>query len=571
MRLPRFLRRRKLMRSYVVGDMPAPPTDAAPPLRARATLSRRRIRLCGLAFGAGFLVLTGRLAVVSLGGDAQASTARGSAARADLAPRPEIVDRNGALLAANLPVIALEIEGKNVWSAEETATKLAGLFPSIDKASLEAKLKDKRYVEVSGDLTPADQARVFALGLPGVLFESRVRRFYPQEGLAAHVVGHMETGGGGVMGLERVLDARKATGPLTASLDIRVQQVLEEELAAGLAEYRAAAAWGVVLDARTAEVIALASLPDFDPNSPGAAPADWRRNRVVYDRYELGSALKAMTAAAAVEAGVASERSTYDAKASIKVADRVISDFHPENRRLTFDEVMEHSSNVGMVIMAQALGADRQKAALRSLGLLDPLPIELAENRAPDAPAHWGPVESATISFGHGISITPLHLAAAYAAVVNGGEYRTPTFLKSKDSRPGRRVFSERTSETLRNALRYVVTVGTGKAAEAPGYFPVGKTATAEKAKAGGYDRENRISSFVGAFPGDAPRYVVLVSYDEPKPTSKSAGYATAGWNAAPTFGRVVSRIAPQLSVMPIEKDPWAVAALAPPTHRGAP
>ncbi|MBY0421570.1 MAG: hypothetical protein K2Q06_04645, partial [Parvularculaceae bacterium] len=388
---------------------------------------------------------------------------------------------------------------------------------------------------------------------------------------AAHVVGHLETGRGGVMGLERVLDGRLAGGPLASSLDIRVQQVLEEELAAGLAEYRAVAAWGVVLDAKTAEVVALASLPDFDPNSPGAAPPDWRRNRAVYDRYELGSALKAMTAAAAVEAGVASEASTYDAKASIRVADRVISDFHPENRRLTFDEVMEHSSNVGMVIMAQALGAERQKAALRALGLLDPLPIELAERRAPDAPAHWGPVESATISFGHGISITPLHLAAAYAAVVNGGEYRAPTFLKATDVRPGRRVFSEKTSATLRNALRYVVTVGTGKAAEAAGYYPIGKTATAEKAKAGGYDRENRITSFVGAFPGDAPRYVVLVSFDEPKPTAKSAGYATAGWNAAPTFGRVVARIAPQLGVMPVENDPWAVAGAAPSVHGGAP
>lgn len=554
--------RKKRLAAYLVSAgedrIPAAPASSPTNSSVRSTRTRRRIALCGLAFGSAFLALGLRLSTVSLFGDQREASA--AHAPSAVAARAEILDRTGALLAANLPVIALQVSGKEVWSPQETASTLSKTFPSIDAAELERKLKAGLYAEPLSDLTPADQARAFALGLPGVHFLSRSKRFYPQQRLAAHLVGHLEEGRGGVMGLERVLDGRAPGRPLIASLDIRVQQALVEELAAGVAEYRASAAWGVVLDADTAEVIALASLPDFDPNQPGAAPPDARRNRAVYDRYELGSALKAMTAAAAVDAGVASAASTYDAPASIRVADRVIRDFHPENRMLTFFEVIEKSSNVGMVKMAQDLGVERQRASLKTLGLLDPLPIELAENRPPQAPARWGPVEAATISFGHGISITPLHLAAAYAAVVNGGEYRAPTFLKATDERPAVRAFSARTSETMRNALRHVVTTGTGRNAEVAGYFPIGKTATAEKASAGGYDKDNRISSFIGAFPGDAPRYVVLVSYDEPKPTPRSYGYATAGWNAAPTFSRVVARIAPRLGVMPI-KDPWAVAS----------
>lgn len=557
-----FRRRHRKVAAYILSGaedrLPAEAAAHVTSVSGRSTRTSRRIALCSLAFGAAFSALALRLSVVSLGGTH--SGEQGARASTTAPARPEILDRNGTLLAANLPVIALQVSGKEVWSPAETAATLAKAFPAINAPELEQKLEKGLFAEPLSDLTPADQARAFALGLPGIHFLTRSKRFYPQERLASHLVGHLEEGRGGVMGLEHVIDKRGVDGPLVASLDLPVQQVLEEELTAGVEEYRADAAWGVILDADTAEVIALASLPDFDPNQPGASPADARRNRAVYDRYELGSALKAMTAAAAVEAGVASINSTYDAPASVRVADRVIRDYHPENRILTFFEVIEKSSNVGMVKMAQDLGIARQRASLKALGLLDPLPIELAENRAPQGPAQWGPVESATISFGHGLSITPLHLAAAYAAVVNGGEYRVPTFLKSAIARPSSRVFSEKTSETMRNALRHVVTLGTGRAAEVAGYFPIGKTATAEKAALGGYDKDNRISSFVGAFPGDTPRYVVLVSYDDPKPTAKSWGYATAGWNAAPTFSRIVARIAPRLGVMPI-KDPWAVAS----------
>ncbi len=508
--------------------------------------------MCAIVSCAAFGALALRLAFVSFNGPADT----GALARAaQESARPEILDRNGVLLATNLPMIALEIAGGEVWDPAETAKTLAKTFPKIDRVALEKKLREERYVEALDNLTPAEQDAAFALGLPGVRFSARTRRFYPQEALGAHVVGHEEAGRGGVMGLEAFLNGHESEGPLVASIDIRVQQVLEDELDRTITETSAKAGWGAVMDVDTGEIIALASLPDFDPNAPGAAPADWRRNRATYDRYELGSAFKTVTAAAALEAGTASESSVYDARGAYRIADRTIGDFHGENRMLSFSEVIQYSSNIGAARMAADLGAERQRATFKALGQLDPLPIELAENRAPELPARWGPVETATIAFGHGISETPLHLLVAFTAVINGGDYRAPTFLKSapkSEKRAGRKVFSARTSAIMRRVLRRVITDGTAQYAEAAGYFPIGKTATAEKPSRGGYDATTRIATFVGAFPGFAPRYSVLISLDDPQPTKKSFGYATAGWNAAPAFSRLVARIAPALGVMPV-------------------
>ncbi|MGE0410155.1 MAG: peptidoglycan D,D-transpeptidase FtsI family protein [Amphiplicatus sp.] len=553
-----FWRRGKRQaRCYLIaetqGAAPAPKADPAATSRRRrcAARARRRIVLCAAAFGTAYAVLALRLAFVSFG--APAGPQRLAAPSPPDAPRAEILDRNGVILATNLPVTALEIAGREVWDPAETAAALARAFPDIDRASLAKKLREGRYVEVKSELTPAEQEAAFALGLPGVRFSSRTRRFYPQGPLAAHVVGHMEPGKGGVMGLEGALDKRAGDGPLIAALDMRVQQALEDELDGAIRDTSAKAGWGAVMDARTGEVIALASLPDFDPNDPGAAPADWRRNRATYDRYELGSAFKTVTAAAALEAGTANESSVYDARGAYRVADRTISDFHGENRMLSFSEVIQYSSNIGAARMAADLGSERQRAALKALGQFEPLPIELAENRAPQLPARWGPVETATISFGHGISVTPLHLLAAFTAVVNGGQYRAPTFVKT-GARDGAQVFSARTSASMRRVLRRVITDGTAAYAEAEGYFPIGKTSTAEKPARGGYDRSARLASFVGAFPGYEPRYTVLISLDEPHPTKQSRGYATAGWNAAPAFSRFVSRVAPSLGVMPVSE-----------------
>lgn len=555
----RRARKRPQPVGYVIAEAETPEAPGADlHVRAQSGRSRQagrakaRILMCAVVFAAVFSSLGVRLAFITFGQITPSTHV--ASAPAPEGPRPEIVDRNGALLATNLPMIALEVWGKEVWDAHETAQKLRGVLPNIDPQDLEAKLRDGQYVEVETDLTPTERQAIFDLGLPGVRFSSRVQRFYPQADLAAHVVGHEEPGKGGVMGLEKTANAWPRDKALRASIDIRVQQVVEEELAATMEKFRAKAAWAGVMDVRTGEVIALASFPDFDPNAPGAAPADSRRNRATYDLYELGSAFKAFTAAAALEDGVATEASRYDARGSLKVADRRITDFHGENRVLNFSEVVQHSSNIGIARVAEDLGTDRQKAFLKKLGLFEALPMEIAESRAPQLPKQWGPVETATISYGHGISVTPLHLLTAFSAVVNGGFYHDPTFLAAERAAPERRVFSKDTSAVMRRVLRRVLTDGTAEYAEAPGYFPIGKTATADKPARGGYNRNTRIASFVGAVPGYAPRYAFLISLDEPQPLKETYGYATAGWNAAPAFSRIVERAAPLLGLAPVSE-----------------
>ena len=532
-----------------------------PALQVRARSSRARhgdraktrIMMCAVVFVFVFAALGVRLAFVSFG--AIAPTAKMTAMQLDDAPRPELVDRNGALLATDLPVIALEVAGQDVWDPREAAQKIADVLPDIDAATLERKLSEGRYVEVRSDLTPAEREAAFSLGLPGVRFAARGKRFYPQADLAAHVIGHEEPGKGGVMGLEKVANAWRGDAQLVASIDVRIQQILEDELSTSMEKFSAIAAWGAVMDVDTGEIIALASLPDFDPNAPGAAPADSRRNRATYDRYELGSAFKTFTAAAALESGIAEETTLYDARGAYQVADRTITDYHGENRILTLSEVIQYSSNIGIARAAAELGPDRQKDFLRALGLFDPLSFELAENRSPDYPTRWGPVEAATISYGHGISVTPLHLLTAFSAVVNGGVYRDPTFIAATSTPKGREVFSKDTSIVMRRILRRVVTDGTATYAEASGFFPIGKTATADKPSAtGGYNRNTRIASFVGAIPGYAPRYAILISFDEPIPLKETYGYATAGWNAAPAFSRVAARAAPILGLSPVNE-----------------
>ncbi|MEM8934796.1 MAG: penicillin-binding protein 2 [Pseudomonadota bacterium] len=552
-------RRRTAPQAYVIEEARDQATSAAPvsvhAQSSRARHSRRvrqRIQMCGVVFVFAFSMLGVRLALITF--DHTGDPHQIARASLEFAERPEIVDRQGALLAMDLPMIALEIAGREVWDYEDTARAIAQTLSDVDAAALEAKLRAGRYVEVRSDLSPAEREAVFNLGLPGVRFATRTKRAYPHGPLAAHVIGNAEAGRGGVMGLEKVANAFKGGAPLMASIDIRVQQTLEKELSAACAEYDAKAAWGVVMDAETGEVIALASLPDFDPNAPGAAPDDFRRNRVTYDRYELGSAFKAISAAAALDAGVASEDSGYDARGSFRIADRRITDLHGENRMLTFSEVVQHSSNIGIARIAADLGADAQKSYLRALGMFEPLAIELNENRAPDLPTQWGPVENATIAYGHGIAVTPLHLLAGFTAVVNGGDYIGPTFLAASAERSRARVFKSETSAAMRRVLRRVITDGTGGAAEVDGYFPIGKTATADKPAFGGYDESARIASFVGAFPGYAPKYTVLISLDDPQPTRETFGFATAGWNAAPVFSRVVERIAPVLNVASVSE-----------------
>ncbi|MBB4659874.1 peptidoglycan D,D-transpeptidase FtsI family protein [Parvularcula dongshanensis] len=519
----------------------------APALEGREMTGR--IRLVLGAFLCTFCLLGLRLAYVSFGMKDEVALVR--AERGEVS-RPDVLDRQGRPLVMNRETEGLAIDGRDVWDVEETVQGVASVLPGVDTSRLRQRLSEGRYAFVRQSLTPDEKAAVVALGLPGMRFPQGEARVYPHGSVGAHVLGYTIAGRGGVVGVERILnDTKEGASAVRLTLDLAAQQVLEDELSVAMDTFSAKAAWGVLMDARDGSVVALASLPDYDPNMPGASPAAHRRNRAMSDAYELGSAFKTLTIAAAVDAGLIKEGERFDVSKPIRVGDWSISDFTAKPHPLTAGEVLQYSSNIGTVQIVQRLGAQGFETMLDELGLKTPLETDLPESRTPMLPARWGEAELATASYGQGIAVTPLQLAAATAAVVNGGVYHTPRFLMDTPVR-GRQVFSQRTAASMRMALRRVVTDGTGGNAEAVGYHVIGKTSTADKPGSKGYGRNGVISSFVGAFPGYDPAYVMIVSLDDPEGIAETYGFRTAGYNAAPVFRRVVERVAPTLGLMPV-------------------
>jgi cell division protein FtsI (penicillin-binding protein 3) len=397
---------------------------------------------------------------------------------------------------------------------------------------------------------------VIAEGLPGIGARKDRRRVYPHGALAAHITGYADIDNHGIAGIERQFDGRLKRGDrITLSIDLRVQHVLREELTAAVKRHHAIGAMGTVLDVRTGEVVALVSLPEFDPHDPGRASEEGRFNRVTLGTYEMGSTFKILNTAMALDSGIATLDKVYDARFPLKYGKFTINDYHGRGRALTVTEIFQYSSNIGSAKMAMEAGTPRQRAFMGRAGMLKPVSIELPEVGAPLYPRDWKPLNTITISYGHGLSVTPLHLASAVAGIVNDGKRAPVTLLKrdSKEAVPYIPVVNEKTSADMRKLMRLVVEKGTGKRAEAPGYFVGGKTGTADKsAGKKGYRRNTRISSFVAAFPMNAPRYVVLVMVDEPKATAE-APEATGGVVAAPVVREVVLKAAPLLGVLPAE------------------
>ena len=510
-----------------------------------------RVRLVRGAFVCAFAVLGLRLAYVSFGMGEEPTIARMAATEA---VRPEIADRMGRPLAMNRRTRGLAVDGRDVWDAAETARALAALFPDVREDWLRERLAARKYAHLLDDLSADERAAVVALGLPGMRYPEGMARVYPQGPLAAHVVGYTIPGRGGAIGAERAVEGRAIDGAaptVRLTLDAGVQKVLEDELAGAIETFSARAGWGVLMDAHDGAVLALASLPDFDPNGPGRSPAANLRNRAASDAYELGSAFKPLTVAAAMDRGLIGEGERFAVAEPIRMGRWSIKDYSPRTEPLTASEILQYSSNIGTVRIAQRLGADGFVDALDAFGLTEPLRTDLPEARAPLLPARWGEAELATASYGHGLAVSPLALTAAFAASVNGGEYVTPRFLRDTPVK-ARRVIEDETSAGLRVSLRRVLTDGTGKNAEARGYHAIGKTATADKPGAGGYEGSKLVTSFVGAFPGYDPDYVLLVSLDEPQGIPETYGFATAGYTAAPVFRRVVERTAPMLGLMPV-------------------
>jgi cell division protein FtsI (penicillin-binding protein 3) len=545
-------------------DLIARPRFAAPggkktPENMRLDSGRRRIMLTVAMFVMAFTVVTGRLVTLGMapgGSDAQVATA---STNANPIQRRDIVDRNGEVMATDIITASLFADSRKIMDPAETARLLALALPELDQVSLEEKLSSERaFVWLKRDMTPRQQVAVHNLGQPGLSFQREQKRVYPNGNVAAHVLGGVDIDNRGTSGIEHYIDRSGAsTGdPLVLSLDLRVQHALQTELRGAMEEFSALGAMGVVMDIHTGEVIATASLPDFDPNDPSSAPASARFNAATLGVYEMGSTFKAFSVAAALDSGRIQLSTQYDARDPIRISRFTINDYHAEKRFLTVPELFMHSSNIGTAKMVLELGREEHRSFLGRLGLLTRTDIELPESGRPLLPASWTDISAMTISYGHGLSVTPLQVVTANAALVNGGFGVQPTFLRQEEPKPLTRVMTADTSDTMRALLRLVVERGTGRNADVPGYPVMGKTGTAEKARAGGYARNALLTSFLSAFPANDPKYAMLIMFDEPQATENTYGYATAGWNAAPITSRVVQRIAPILGLRPVQN--WA-------------
>ena len=502
---------------------------------------------------------------------------------ADFAPeRGDIVDRDGHALARTIDAWTIGLHpAKIIGNKLDIARKLAELMPEKDAATyLQMMRSGRNFYYLRRRAPPGLVAAINALGEPGLALEREPDRLYPQTTLAAHVIGFTDIDGKGNAGIERAFDEQlrdpELRGePIALSISSKVQQALEHELGDAMKTFSAIGAAGVVMDIHTGEVLAMTSLPQLNPNAAGQGTPEARFNRATLGVYELGSTFKPFTVAMAMDAGVIkSMGQMYNCPQALHVAGRTINDTHPFGRACSVAEIMKESSNIGTAQIADQVGPTRQKEFLRKMGFLDKVQIELRERGRTLTPgANWNQIETMTVGYGHGIAVTPLHLATGYATLFNGGIYRPATLLKvDKNHAPGRghRVFSEDTSYKMRALLRLVVTKGTGKKADAPGYRVGGKTGTAEKIVGGHYTSSLVVTSFAGVFPMDEPRYVVVVMLDEPHATAETFGFHTAGWNVAPVVSKTISRIAPMLGVRPDKRREPNMAEVLPYVHEKA-
>ncbi len=541
--------------------------------RAERVKAESRLVLLGLVFVAGFGAVAARMALLAASEpvEPQASVA----AVPILAHRADITDRDGRLLATNIVTASLYAQPAEMVDPERAATELAAIFPDLDAERLRARLTGgAKFLWIERTVSPEQRQRVHDLGEPGLLFGPRETRLYPNGAVAAHLLGGTGFGREGVRaaevvgtaGVERVFDARlrdqaRADEPLSLSIDLRVQTALEEVLAAGMAEMNARGATGILMEAATGQIRAMASLPDFDPNLRPALPVSGDPadsplfNRAAQGRYELGSVFKPFTVALALEDGRMTPQTLVDTEGPMRWGRFTIRDFHDYGPRLSVEDVLVHSSNIGSARLALAAGAQAQSAFLGRLGLLEPLTVELGEaaQARPLLPAKTSDLTTMTIAYGHGIAVTPLHLAAAYATLANGG-FRVRPSLVASDARPTEadRVISARLSRQMRGLMRQVVTRGTAKLADVSGYEVAGKTGTADKPlPTGGYARDKVISTFAGFFPADAPEYVLVVAFDEPSTAINGQSFRTAGLTTVPIAAKVIRRIAPILGLRP--------------------
>jgi len=477
------------------------------------------------------------------------------------AVRGEIYDRNGQVLAHNIPIVTLYADPQHIMDVEDTARKLAHYLPETSARELRNLLvRTSRYVELEDRLTPARHADILRLGLPGIYFKPSIARIYPQGREAAHLLGQIDTDGKGIAGLERSFnDTLSAGQDVILSIDVNIQSIIRRELAVQIQRFEAIGGAGLLLDIETGELISAVSLPDYNPNHYQLADSEALFNNATKGVFEMGSIFKVLNTAIALETGVSSIHSQFEVSKPIRVARHSIRDYHPYHRKLNLSEVLVFSSNIGSAKIAESFGPQVQKSYFEKLGLLKRPDLALPETSSPLVPDNWGRLSTMTISFGHGISVSPVHAASAIAAASGYGEYIEPTIIKREAGEifERRRIFSEETVRAIRTMMRLVVThkEGTANYADADGYLVGAKTGTAEKIANKRYNKNANRVSLVASFPISAPRYLLFVMVDEPKGQKHSYGYATAGWVAAPVAKQVIEHIAPMLNVFPVDKD----------------
>lgn len=534
-----------------------------------------RLMMLMLMIAAGFCLVIGRIAMLGL----LASPASAQGPNFGSMIRGDILDRNGEPLARTIEAWTIGVHpNRLLGDRHEIAEKLAAAMPGHDAAYFYQRLTlPVNFTYLERHASPDLVNRIHAIGEPALVFAQEPERLYPQTTMAAHVLGYIgptakDTRIMGRAGIEREFDQRLTDPnqrgmPIMLSIDSRVQAAMESELSRAMVSFKAKDATGVVLDVNTGEVIAMVSLPVYNPNKLAGTGADALRNNVTQSVYELGSTFKPITMATAINSGVVTSMSRrFDATEPLHIGGFTIHDDHAQKRFLDIPETLVHSSNIATARIADEVGKDRLAAMFTAMGFGERPSIELHERAGPIWPTYWARTTVMTTAYGHGIAVTPLHLANAYATLVNGGIWRPTTLLKIAPGKApaGRRVLSEATSARMRQLLRLVVTQGTGRKGEAPGYRVGGKTGTAEIAGAGGYSKRANVSTFAAAFPMDAPRYVVVAMLDSPVGNAESFGLTTAAWTAAPVVSRVISRTGAMLGVLPSNSRDVDVSELLP-------
>ncbi len=536
---------------------------------ARQMLDQAHTRLVvmGLLFAIALIVVSGRLTMLALSSD--------GVARAHAAPpamrtvRADILDRNGQVLATSIPTESLYAYPSKVIDAPDAADQLSKLFPDLSYGELLQRLQGKsHFVWVKRHLSPRQHYAVDQLGLPGIGFQPDERRLYSEGSEVAQVIGYTDIDSHGIAGIEKSFDdyLAKGTTPLALSIDIRLQHILHREVAAQVDEFHAMGGGGLIMDTHTGEILAMVSLPDFDPEEPNAEPKpapgepDPHFNRMTLGVYEMGSIFKVFNTALALDSGKVKLTDYFDAFHPITIGRFTIHDFKGDELPgySSVAKIFEISSNIGSARMAEQVGPEAQERFMDSLGLTRRMSLEVPEVGTPEIPHPWRPINMLTIAFGHGISVTPVQLVSGISAIANGGVLRPATLIKRPGGQApaGVRVISEATSDTMRRLMRLVVTGGTAKQfGNVPGYLVGGKTGTAEKIMLnGGYAKKHaNLSSFVGVFPMTDPRYAVFVTIDEPHGNKHSAGFETGGWVAAPAVARVISSMGPLLEIPPVD------------------